>query len=104
MTTQIDNWEGTFHCGECESEFTSVGYDNPVFYADKVADCPKCGSKCWENEHSKVERIITLAKAEERRKMIEMIEECKPLYLEGESKDFIDGQEWTIKQLINKIK
>jgi len=28
--------------------FEALGYDNPVFYADKVANCPKCGEKCWE--------------------------------------------------------
>jgi len=37
-----------FKCPECVLDFVSIGYDNPVFYADKVADCPKCGGKCWE--------------------------------------------------------
>lgn len=32
--------------------FKAIGYDNPVFYADKVANCPKCGEKCWEIEQS----------------------------------------------------
>lgn len=27
--------------------FEAVGYDNPVFLADTVANCPKCGEKCW---------------------------------------------------------
>lgn len=32
-------------CGEC---FKAFGYDNPFFFADKVAKCPECGEKCWE--------------------------------------------------------
>ena len=37
----------TFTCLE-HGEFKSNGYDNPVFLADRVADCPDCGTKCWE--------------------------------------------------------
>lgn len=37
----------TFEC-LMHGEFKSNGYDNPAFYADKVADCPDCGQKCWE--------------------------------------------------------
>jgi Zn finger protein HypA/HybF involved in hydrogenase expression len=37
-----------FECKCCYTRFKAVGYDNPVFLADIVADCPKCGSKCWE--------------------------------------------------------
>lgn len=29
--------------------FEASGYDNPVFYADKVANCPQCGEKCWQS-------------------------------------------------------
>jgi uncharacterized Zn-finger protein len=36
-----------FHCGYCKKDFRSVGYDNPVFLADKVADCPLCEKKSW---------------------------------------------------------
>jgi hypothetical protein len=33
--------------------FNAIGYDNPVFLADTVADCPECGEKCWEAQESK---------------------------------------------------
>ena len=28
--------------------FDAVGYENPVFYADWVANCPECSQKSWE--------------------------------------------------------
>ena len=37
----------TFYCEKC-GLFEDEGYDNPCFLADTVADCPKCGNKCWE--------------------------------------------------------
>ncbi|GAG35138.1 unnamed protein product [marine sediment metagenome] len=37
--------ETNFYCPKCNKTFQSEGYDNPVFLADKVADCPCCGSK-----------------------------------------------------------
>ena len=37
-----------FECKSCDFTFPAEGYDNPVFFADKVADCPTCGEKCWE--------------------------------------------------------
>lgn len=37
-----------FYCPDCHLEFEDIGYVNPVFLADKVANCPKCGGKCWE--------------------------------------------------------
>lgn len=37
-----------FYCNVCDLKFRAVGYDNPVFLADTVADCPNCGEKCWE--------------------------------------------------------
>lgn len=36
-----------FRCPD-DGIFDAIGYDNPVFYADIVANCPKCGEKCWE--------------------------------------------------------
>lgn len=33
--------------------FSAIGYDNPVFLADTVANCPRCGVKCWEAHESK---------------------------------------------------
>ncbi len=36
--------------------------------------------------------------------ILDKIEDCKPLYLEGESKDFTEGQEWTIRQIKNKLR
>ncbi|MCP4990912.1 MAG: hypothetical protein GY928_34175 [Colwellia sp.] len=37
-----------FYCPLDQLEFKGKGYDNPVFWADKVANCPTCGGKCWE--------------------------------------------------------
>ncbi len=28
--------------------FEAVGYDNPVFLADTIANCPQCNEKCWQ--------------------------------------------------------
>ena len=52
----------TFECKNCYNDFESIGYDNPVFLADTVADCPKCNIKCWEKTYkiskSEYERLI----------------------------------------------
>jgi hypothetical protein len=40
--------EKTFVCTRNGTEFQDVGYPNPVWFADTVANCPDCGDKCWE--------------------------------------------------------
>jgi DNA-directed RNA polymerase subunit RPC12/RpoP len=38
-----------YECSNCNIYFyPTYTYDNPMFLADEVADCPKCGGKCWE--------------------------------------------------------
>ena len=37
-----------FYCPDDNKVFRAIGYANPVFWADTVADCPICGEKCWE--------------------------------------------------------
>jgi hypothetical protein len=56
--------ERDFYCPDCDTEFSAVGYPNPVFYADTVANCPRCGGKCWEatvkitrSEYERLQRI-----------------------------------------------
>jgi Zn finger protein HypA/HybF involved in hydrogenase expression len=56
--------ERDFYCPDCDTEFSAVGYPNPVFYADTVANCPRCGGKCWEatvkitrSEYERLKRI-----------------------------------------------
>ena len=46
---QADGNEETKHSFKCPDHgiFEASGYDNPVFLADTVANCPKCGEKCW---------------------------------------------------------
>ncbi len=40
-----------FTCSKCNKDFKDIGYDNPVFLADTVANCPICGDKCWEKTY-----------------------------------------------------
>ncbi len=37
-----------FYCHQDKKIFRAVGYPNPIYWADTVADCPLCGGKCWE--------------------------------------------------------
>lgn len=50
LTPKTDNTEEpkVFFCPDCNEDFEDVGYPNPVFYADTVANCPQCKGKCWE--------------------------------------------------------
>ncbi len=41
-----------FYCPTCDETFQSEGYDNPVFLADKIANCPNCNHKCWEESNT----------------------------------------------------
>ena len=40
-----------FKCFEHGVFNTKDYYDNPCFLADKVADCPTCGRKCWKKPY-----------------------------------------------------
>jgi hypothetical protein len=41
-----------FTCTKCHKDFRAIGFDNPVFLADIVANCPDCNSKCWERTYT----------------------------------------------------
>lgn len=65
-----------FSCRACGIDFESIGYDNPVFGADKVDNCPKCGGKCWEKE-IKIKYLEHIKLTDELEKLQEKMHEIK---------------------------
>ena len=50
--------ELNFYCKYCDTSFKSEGYDNPVYLADKVANCPECGSKTWPDYEACYKNLV----------------------------------------------
>lgn len=44
----------TFKCDTHGWFETLNWYENPVFLADSVADCPECGEKCWNPNNDNI--------------------------------------------------